>query len=180
MTDAPSSVLRPLRQVHQTRQFAPDAPIPAEAIDAIVDVARWSGSSQNTQPWRFITLQETATLRAMAELIGSNARSLETAPAAIAIVMPVAEGKAVSYAFDEARAAERMIIAASLLGLAAGLSWIAAPARPAVADLLGIPDGWSLRSIVAMGQPAGGRSGTPRGRTRLPRAETVFSERWGG
>ena len=50
-------------------------------------------------------------------------RSLLTAQAAIAIVLGGDEGD-VEHAFDEGRAAERILIAAGLLGLAAGVAWI--------------------------------------------------------
>ena len=57
-------------------------------------------------------------------------RSLLTAPAAIAIVLGGDEGD-VEHAYDEGRAAERLLIAAGLLGLAAGVAWIipTAPGR---------------------------------------------------
>ena len=184
MTDAPTpaAALRPLRQVHQTREFAADAPIAQEALDAVADVARWSGSSQNTQPWRFITIRDPDTLRAMAEVGGSNARALASAAAAIGIVMPVVEGKAVSHAFDEGRTAERILVAASMLDLAAGLLWLPSEARPQLAERLGIPDGWSMRTVVALGHPIEGieRHRARPGTARLPRTETVFAERWPG
>lgn len=179
-TPSPSTVLRPLRRVRQTRQFLADAPISPDALDAIADVARWSGSSQNTQPWRFITMREPETLRAIWQAGLPNTRALETAVAGIGIVMPVAEGKAVSYAFDEARAAERILVAAALLGLAGGLMWLASGSRPAVGELLGVPEGWSLRTVIALGHPRGSRPKSARGTARLPRSETVYAERWDG
>ena len=39
----------------------------------------------------------------------------------IAIVLPDEQGQAVSHAYDEGRAAERILIAASMLGLGAGI-----------------------------------------------------------
>ena len=184
MTDAPSPAarLRPLRRVRQTRHFQPDAPIAGDALDAIIDVARWTGSSQNTQPWRFIVIRRREVLRAILEAGMPNTRALETATAAIGIVMPVVEGKAVSHAFDEARAAERMLIAATMLDLAAGLMWLASASRPAVADLLGVPEGWSVKTIIALGHPtaAGARPKSAPGTARLPRSVTVHADRWGG
>lgn len=182
MTDAPdpASILRSLRRTHQTRRFEPGAPIPDEAVDAIVDVARWSGSMENSQPWRFITVREAETLRAVAKVAGPNAGAIETAAAAIGIVMPVQEGKAVAYAFDEARAAERMLVAATMVGIAAGLLWLASAARPAVAELLGIPEGRTLRTMIVLGRPTADAEGptSARGGARLPRSKTVFAERW--
>ena len=58
----PGEVLRPLRRVRQVRQFT-DQPIDPAALDAIVDVGRWSGSSRNSQPWRFIVLRDVELIR---------------------------------------------------------------------------------------------------------------------
>lgn len=183
MTDpSPRERVRPLLRVRQVREFETDAPLTGEEVDAIADAARWSGSSQNTQPWRFITLRERATLRAIWEAGLPQTRSLETATAAIGIVMPVEEGRAVSHAFDEGRAAERILVAATLLEIAAGIAWIGSGARPGVARLLGIPDGWTMRTIIALGRPtaAAERPKARPGEARRPRDETVFPERWRG
>jgi nitroreductase len=180
MTD-PADAIRPLLRVRQVREFTGE-PVDPSALDAIADAARWSGSSKNTQPWRFITIREPATLRALAEAGPPQTRGLATAPAAIAIAMPEAEGKAVSFAYDEARAAERILIAASLLELGAGISWILGPVRPTVAALLHLPNDRFVRTIVAIGHPsdAARRPKSPRGAARLGREETVLSERWPG
>ncbi len=183
MTDSPHTpreAVRPLLRVRQVREFRTDTPVSAAELDAIADAARWSGSSQNTQPWRFITMRDPATLRAIHGAGLPQTRSLDTASAAIGIVMPVQDGKAVTFAFDEGRAAERVLVAATMLGLGAGIAWIGSAARPAVATLLGIPDGWSLRTIIALGHPtaaAAARKAAP-GEARLPRDRTILPERW--
>lgn len=178
MTD-PADAIRPLLRVRQVREFT-DEPVDAAVLDAIADAARWSGSSQNTQPWRFIVIRDSVTLRALAEAGLPQTRGLPTAAAAIAVVMPEAEGKGISLAYDEARAAERILIAATMLELGAGISWIFGKARPAVAALLGLPDDRFVRTVIAIGHPsdAARRPKAPRGSARLPREETVFSERW--
>ena len=178
MTD-PADAIRALVRVRQVREFT-DEPVDPAALDAIADAARWSGSSKNTQPWRFITIREPTTLRALAEAGPAQTRGIATAQAAIAIVMPEAEGKAVSFAYDEARAAERILIAATLLQLGAGISWIIGDVRPRVAALLGLPEDRFVRTIVSIGHPsdAARRPKSPRGAARLPREETVLSERW--
>ena len=38
-----------LRSLRAVRQFRPD-PVPQEAVDDILEVARWSGSAGNRQP----------------------------------------------------------------------------------------------------------------------------------
>jgi nitroreductase len=171
--------LRPLRQTRQYREFT-DEPVDQVALDAIVDVARWSGSSQNTQPWRFIVITDQAVLRRLAVIGMPQTRSVQTATAAIAIVMPAAEGRQVGYAFDEGRAAERILIAASMLDLGAGIAWITSAVRPAVSEVFGLPPDRFVRTLVALGHPTDSarRPKSAPGSARLPREETVFEERW--
>ena len=145
--------LRPLIRVRQIRDFADRAVSPAE-LDAIADVARWSGSSSNAQPWRFVLVRQRDTIRRLAEAALPQTRALQTATAAIAIVLPDEAGRAVSYAYDEGRAAERILIAASMLGLGAGITWILPEARDKIHSILAIPEGRFVRTIVAIGHPS--------------------------
>ena len=39
-----------LRSLRAVRQFRPD-PVPQEVVNAVLEVARWSGSASNHQPW---------------------------------------------------------------------------------------------------------------------------------
>ncbi len=171
--------LWPLIRVRQVRQFT-EEPVSDQELGALADVARWSGSSRNTQPWRFIVIREVQTIGAIAAASLPQTRSLVTASAAIAITMPSQPGSAVSFAYDEGRAAERILIGAHLLGLGAAIAWLVPDARPAVAALLGLPAERSVRTIVALGHPseAGARRKSAPGRARLPRDEVVFNERW--
>ena len=175
----PQDILRPLRRTRQFREFEP-APIEPTILDALVDVARWTGSSQNTQPWRFIVISEPTTIRAIRDAGGSNTRGLATATAAIAIVLPSDPVRAVRDAYDEGRVAERILIGASMLGIGAGISWIRPDVRPAVAGLLGLPSDRMIRTIVQLGQPtaAAREPKSAPGKARLPRDEMVFRERW--
>jgi len=178
-TSTPLDVVRPLLRVRQIRDFTPE-PVSDDAIEAITEVARWSGSSQNQQPWRFIVVRDDTTVRKIAEMGLPQTRSLTTATAAVAIAVPSDPKRAVSYAYDEGRAAERMLIAASLLGLGAAIAWILPAIREPIGELLGLPDGWMVRTIVALGHPtaAAMRPKSAPGTARRPREEAVLAERW--
>jgi nitroreductase len=170
--------VRPLIRVRQIRDYA-DRPVAPVEIDAIGDVARWSGSSQNTQPWRFIVIRDRAGVQRIAD-VASRTGALHTATAAIAIILPDDPARSVMHAFDEGRAAERILIAASSLGLGAGITWTRPEVRAAVGEVLGLPAGWMVRTIVAIGHPseAAHRPKSAPGAARLPRDETVFEDRW--
>lgn len=107
----PAEIVGPLLRVRQIREFLPEVPTD-EQLDAIADAARWSGSSTNSQPWRFIVIRDRDVLRQVHDAGLPQTRSLATAPSAIAIVVPDGD-HAISYAYDEGRAAERMLIALS-------------------------------------------------------------------
>lgn len=173
--------VRPLVRVRQTREFS-EEPVSEEELDAIADAARWSGSAGNSQPWRFIVITRSATLRALGEPGLPDTRALYTAPAAIASVLPADPARRLSDAYDDGRAAERMLIAASLLGLGAAINWLRGDAREVAARLLNLPEDRLVRTVVAVGQPsdAARRPKSPRGSARLPRSEVVYRERWPG
>ncbi|MEZ0239981.1 MAG: nitroreductase family protein [Chloroflexota bacterium] len=175
---SPRERVRPILRVRQIREFEPELPTDDE-IDAIADAARWSGSASNEQPWRFVVIRDRATLDALHEAGLPQTRALATAPAAIAIVLPVDE-RTISRAYDDGRAAERILVAANLVGLAGGISWIRSAVGPTVGELLGLPADRFVRTIVAIGQPteAAQRPKSPAGQGRLPRSEVVFEERW--
>jgi nitroreductase len=175
----PSDILRPLRRVRQIREYT-DEPVDPAALAAIADVARWSGSSQNSQPWRFIVISERETLARIADAGMPQTRSLATARSAIAISMPEVEGRAVSTAYDEGRAAERILVAASLLGLGAAIAWLRGEVRTLTGELLGLPEGRFVRTLVAIGHPSDDarRPKAAPGNARLPRDETVRTNHW--
>ncbi len=175
----PDDVLGVLRRTRQVREFEPMALDPA-TLDAVADVARWTGSSMNTQPWRFVVLTDVATIRALHQAGLPQTRGLATANAAIAIVLPSDPDEAISHAYDDGRVAERILIAARMLDLGAGISWIRDDVRPAAAAILGLPDDRTVRTIIQLGHPTerARRSKSGPGEARLPRDETVFRDRW--
>ena len=179
MSTTPADRLRPLRRTRQIREFTAE-PVDATALDAIADVGRWSGSASNTQPWRFIVVTDEAVLRRLAEIGVPQTRSLRTATAAIAIVLPVDDSHETSLAYDEGRAAERLLIAAGMLDLGAGIAWIRSDVRAEVSEVFGLPTDRYIRTIVAIGHPseAALKPKAAPGEARLARDETVFRERW--
>lgn len=180
-SDSPRARVRPLLRTRQIREFTPD-PLRDDELDAIVEAARWTGSSRNEQAWRFIVVRDEAALRRFAEVGLPQTRSLRTASAAIAIVLPDEPDAAISRAYDEGRAAERMLVASTLLGLGAGIAWIRPDVLPAAREVLGLPEDRLVRTIVAVGHPseAARRPKSAPGQARLSRDEVVFAERWPG
>jgi nitroreductase len=171
--------VKPLIRTRQHRVFT-EQPVASEDLAALTDVARWTGSSRNNQPWRFIVVRDVELLRRIGDMGHPQTRSLHSAMAAIAIAMPDDDGRPVSHAYDEGRAAERMLIAASLLGIGAGIAWVVPDIRPAVAEALGVPADHYVRTIVAVGHPStnGRAARSAPGTARLPRDQVVMQDQW--
>lgn len=178
MTD-PAETVRPLLRTRQVREFTPE-PLSPAVLAALADVARWTGSSRNEQPWRFLVITDEAVIRELAERGLPQTRSLRTATAALAIVLPAGPEREVHDAYDDGRVAERILVAASLLEIGAGIAWIRRDVRAMVNERLGIPDAWFVRTIIALGHPsaAARQPKAAPGTARLPREATVFAERW--
>ncbi len=175
----PIESVKPLIRVRQAREFTGKRVTKAE-LEAITEVARWSGSSRNEQPCRFITLRDQELIRRIAEIGLPQTRGLPTATAAVAIVEPDEPERANSRSFDDGRAAERMLIAAHMLGLGGGISRVRADVRAGINKALRLPPNRSVRTIVALGHPtedAMAPKSAP-GKARLPREEVVYEECW--
>ncbi len=171
--------LRPVIRTRQIREFTAE-PLTAAELEALTEAARWSGSSRNEQPWHLITIEAEATLRRLAEAGLPQTRALGSATAAIAVVLPADPERRVSDAYDDGRLAERILVAATILDLGAGITWIRRDVAPVVAGLLGLPPDRSVRTIVALGHPseAARRPKSAPGQARKPRSEIVIAERW--
>jgi nitroreductase len=65
-----------LRSLRAVRSFSPE-PVPQEVVD-VLEVARWSGSTSNRQPWELV-IRDRETLRKLAQVEG-YARHLGDAP----------------------------------------------------------------------------------------------------
>jgi nitroreductase len=78
-------------------------------------------------------------------------------------------------AYDEGRAAERMLVAAGALDLGAGIGWVQEAQRPAAAALLGLTAPAFVRTIVSLGHPtdAARQPRSAPGSARRPLAELV-------
>jgi nitroreductase len=163
-----------MRRVRSVRAFGPE-PVPDPILMEILDVARWTGSGMNRQPWTFVVIRERATLEAIAAA-SPNTRHVAGAAAAIVIVM---DGESPEIeTFDEGRVAERIVVAAT--GLASAIGWVMGPGQAAVATRLGVPEGHRVRTLVSLGYPTA-ESARPKaapGTARRPIAEVVRFERF--
>ena len=175
---------RLLRSLRVVRRFS-DEPIPDDVLTDILAVARWTGTSKNTQPWHIVVVADREMLRRLAAL-GQFAGHVAGAKIAFALVMSGANN-----AFDCGRLAERVMLAAWAHGVGSciGSIWGEDNERTAK-DLLRIPQERWLRQLVSFGYPADAEAARLRSTPataraipsagRHPLAELVSWERFGG
>lgn len=170
--------LRLLRGLRAVRQFRPD-PIPEAVLADVLQVARWTGSARNMQPWEFLVIRDRAMLRALGGLPGTAAH---LAGAALGIVIVLAgHPKLVPHeTFDDGRLSERIMLAAAVHGVGACIGWFTDEGTADLKALLGIPAERLVRTAISLGYAD--TATAPPGRAnpgRKPLAALVHQERYG-
>jgi nitroreductase len=161
-----------LRSLRAVRRFAPD-PIPEDILTDVLEVARWTGSSKNTQPWHLVVSRERSVLQSLAKC-GPYAGHLAGAPLGIALVMDNGNQR-----FDEGRLAHNLMLAAWAHGVGSCIgSLYPEPNVRRAKELLGVPESRWLHTAISFGYPAdsqalrlsanrGGLAEVPIGRQEL-------------
>ena len=172
-------VIEEIRRVRQARLYRPD-PVPDDVLNELLEIARWTGSSRNTQPWHFIVVTDKEQLRQISQ-VRVPINWVADAPLAIAIVLDGANPT--SEAYDEGRVTERLLIGARLLGLGGGTAWFGDAAQQEEGKrILGIPAERTARSVVVLGYPTTTKDHRPNPVEggRKPLSEIASYGRFGG
>ena len=169
------SFLRGLRAV---RQFRPH-PVPQEVVDGVLEVARWSGSAGNQQPWELVVIHKPETLQELAKVEG-YAGHLAGAAFGIVLVMNGDPGQVNLETFDEGRLSERMMLAAAAYGVGSSIGWFKGEGNAAAKRILGIPEKKLVRTAISFGYPdeEARRARPKRAHARRPLSEIVHEERY--
>ncbi len=160
-----------LRTLRQSRRFT-DEPVPNDVLHDLLEVARWTGSAKNSQPWEFIVVQDRETLGRIAQA-GQFSGFLGGVALAIVIVLNGSSPR--SEAYDEGRVSERLMLAGRLHGLGSGTGWFGGEGSDGVKALLHIPSERHVLSAVGFGYVENEAERMPTGvdRGRKPLTEIV-------
>ena len=154
------------------RQFKPDA-VPDDVAMKLLRAGQWAPSSRNLQPWHFIVVRD----RDMLKQIGAVATSgsfVADAPMAIAIAMDNAD----RAELDAGRALQQMELVAWDEGLGTCFVGLRVEEQNRkVKELLGIPEGMELITILPFGYRDEKLRGTRRRREAL--SGIAHDERFG-
>ncbi len=148
-----------------------DRPVSGEDLDAVLEAARWTGSSKNTQNWAFIVVDDADQKEALCAA-GDFMNPVRNAPVAICLV-ETPDG----YEFDTGRLAQNIMLAADSLGLAT--CPVTLHRDEVAASVLELPPGHRCRYAVALGYRAPDATPAKFG-GRKPKSEVVHHNTFGG
>jgi len=140
-------------------------PIPAEKLKGVLSAVRLAPSQNNSQPWRFVVVQDDERKRLLAQAC-TRGKLVAEAPATIVAFsveedIPVTVGGYISaYPLDVAVAVAHLQLAATAEGLAT--NWLVDFNELKVRTVLGVPEGIHPIAIVPIGFP-----GEPNGSAGL-------------
>jgi len=168
-TQAPNDVFDAIRTLLAVRSYQ-STPVPDALVRRIVEAGRLTGSGMNGQPWHFIVVRDTETLRKLGALASSGPY---VAQAPLAIV--VATDKSRFAISDASRAIQSMLLTAWADGV--GSNWVGFGGLDNVKAVLDIPAGRDVLAIVPFGYPA--RAVGKGKKRRKPLREVAHLERYG-
>ena len=143
--------LQAIKERRSIRQYSQE-PISEDQLNQILEAGRWAPSRGNSQPWKFIVLNDEEIRKEIAEVIPTGKFHAQ-APQGIAIVVDPEASKHPEQ--EGAAAIQNILLAAHALGL--GTCWISVRGTDwaeTAAKVLGIPNEEWLISVVSIGYPA--------------------------
>ncbi len=140
------------------RQFKPD-PIAREVLVKLVDAGRLAPSAANLQPLEYIVVDDREKCGRVfpclkwAAYIAPKGNPLPgQEPAACIVVLVNTAVRDKMFEYDVGAAVENMIVAALAEGV--GSCWLISVDREKAAEVLGVPPGYRIDSVLALGRPA--------------------------
>lgn len=127
------------------REYEPD-PLSSEDLAAILEAARWTGSSKNRQDWSFVVVDDRDRLMELAKH-GDFTNPVLNSAATVVLVQEKGGNM-----FDIGRAAQNIMLAAKAIGVAS--CPITLHREKGAREFLGAPDGTRARYAVALGYPS--------------------------
>ncbi len=147
-TVSATALISTLRSMRADRRFSSD-PVPDDVLQDVLEAARWTGSSKNTQPWHVVVVRERHTLLELAKC-GPFAGHI--AGAKLALVLVMTDG---NQRFDEGRLAQNLMLAAWAHGIGSCIgSLYPEPNTRRARELLDVPASRWLHTAISLGYPA--------------------------
>ncbi|RDI50789.1 nitroreductase family protein [Nocardia mexicana] len=159
-----------IKDLRSVRHFLPH-PVPRTVVEQIIDVARWTGSARNRQPWRFVAVTDPDVRQ---DLSRSGNFALHLADAPLVLVLLSADNGFADTEFDMGRVAQSICLTAHEHGLGTCLTTFHPDDNVRhTARLVAAEPGWLPRHAIAAGYPDPARRAAP---TAIPRGRLTTSE----
>jgi nitroreductase len=139
-----------IKSRHSVRKFKPD-PIDEKIIRDALECAAHAPTAMNHQPWLFGVVKNKDMLKKIAGL-AENGKFIQDCAACFAVF---GEKNETYYLEDCCAATENLILALLAHGVCS--CWVAGDKKPygeSIRTLLGVPEKYTLVSMVAAGNPA--------------------------
>ncbi len=161
-------VLEAIRTRRSIRAYE-NRPVPAEALEKVLEAARIAPSAANRQEHKFVVVQDEATRKALVPACNNQGFVGEAG----AVIVGCATNPSRRYSVvDVAIALDHMTLVATSLGL--GTCWIGAFSEEKVKEILGIPAEVQIVCILPLGVPA--KEGAMRARKSFK--ELFSQDKW--
>ena len=130
-----------------------------EQLKLVLEAGRWAPSWANTQPWRFIVINDEETKEKLASRVATILNSsIKEAPLCIVVCVDTKKDPG-HFVEDGAAATQNMALVAHSIGL--GTCWIGVfsnrdermSAERKIKKILNVPDQWRVISILPLGIP---------------------------
>lgn len=130
-----------------------DEPLPAEALERILEAGWRTPSSRNWQPWDFVVVTDRAELQQLAKVWDFGGHIAGAAAAIGLVIDDYQEAREREIAaYDLGQASLQMMLAAADLGIGSGHS--AVGDQDLARRLLGLPQTKTLKYVLDFGYPA--------------------------
>ena len=153
-----------------TRVFT-EQPVPEELVRRILQAGRMAGSSKNTQPCRFVVIDD----QAQKEQIATCGDFATWAPQAPLLIAVAASDRSPRVDFDAGRAAQNMMVAAWAEGVSS--CPMSMHRQDCAREKLGLEPEFHVSAVIGFGYPAREPKHVPEA-ARLPFDDYVRRNRW--
>lgn len=152
-----------------------DQAIPPDHLDRVLEAARRTPSSRNTQPWDFVVVSDPERLKELST-VWRGAGHIAGSAVTIALIAPNEQIAPMRVEYDLGQVTMSIMLAATDLGIGAGHSSVGDQDR--ARELLGLPEDRRCAYLIALGYPADRPLAPLRSVDRRPFEDVVHRERW--
>jgi len=161
-----------IKERRSVRRYRVEKMVPEELLEQVLEAARWAPSWANTQCWEVIVVKDADMRRRLQEILGRNPAFDAMVQAPVVLVLCAGlnragfkKGVATTvfgdwFMYDLGIATQNICLAAHGLGL--GTVIVGSFDQDKVGEVLSVPEGYRVVSMIPLGYPDGDSRTPPR------------------